>query len=691
MSSPKFKTIRDLKEPLDDVDEHKKIYKKPEEINEYKLMNLTKDEIVIKMLGLYEERCKSAREAYEANNKILQIQENENKRATLKQGFNTIENRYIKCTSINEVLKDSLNQMLRTIISVYGGTGGIIVLDIPQNKYLGAKNDNMKPHTSLFSYWMDDLDYDGLDNLEGYDDIIVRKTGKTFSQNEIKRKYKNKKISSLTVIPIISENTTVGLLVSVNQNINKTDINIICSSMNEIWTTNIKSLISIVIERKRIEETNERLMMESMERNNIILDLEIIIDEIVKDAATKILSMNTMWELILKGVANYMEDKYKAEVFISVTNVDSNLRLRTSKGSHSSKTGETKDMAVMYYVFSKSAEHIRQTKMKNLKTPELKNAEIMATAMNTQKIYYTNDTSHFKLPAGHMKMKNVLLVPIIFQSEPVALLGMANGDFDETVGRIISSVFTTFWSMIVKSTALSYTTNTLNATIPKIIGERMLENPKICDEYNNASVIFMDITDYTKFCDGLEPNHIVEYLNYIYKNIDKLTVDHDIEKIKVVGDCYMAVGGIHNKTGTDINKYTVSEKVYRENLSLQTLGFVESVFKLCKEINEKIDEISLSEELKEKIKKQPLQMRAGVSLGKITAGVFGEEKIQYDVFGSEVNLASRLESTGLPGKIHVSPRVYESIFNVTKYATKKREEEINIKGFGKMKTYFIDV
>jgi len=285
-------------------------------------------------------------------------------------------------------------------------------------------------------------------------------------------------------------------------------------------------------------------------------------------------------------------------------------------------------------------------------------------------------------------MKNVLLIPIVFRTEPVALLGMSNGDFDETVGRIISSVFTTFWSMIVKSTSLSHTTNTLNAAIPKKIAERMKTTHKICDEYNNATIVFIDIVDYTKFCDGLDSLDIVEYLNYIYKRIDKLTIDHDVEKIKVIGDCYMAVGGIHNKMGQGINEYGVEEKSYRQNLALQTICFVESVLQLCKDINTKVDELELNEEIKGRLRKFPLQVRAGVSLGKITAGVFGDEKLQYDVFGSEVNLASRLESTGVPGKIHISEALHNEL-RVTKYVSKEREEKINIKGFGKIATYLI--
>lgn len=669
-----------------------KPFETPRSLQEKKFSNMEQNELQIRIVSLQNDLCKSYNKINDLNMEISNFQNNENKKNMLKKRFGTIEARYTNCDNINNVIKDTSLQIISVLTEIYKGVGGIIILDIPQNSNLGATNNHEINYIKLFSNWTNNIEQDMIDSIEilsNYDDIVIQKKYKIYGSEDIKNMDMDIDIDNMTVLSIISDSTTVALAFIINSNIVNEDLEILHLCLTEIWSTNVKSLIDTVIEKNRKIETNNRLTLESNERNMTILDLEIIIDEIVEKNALSRSNQTYMWEQILSGVANYFDTKYQAEIFIAVTNAKSNLRARTKSGSHTSSNTDGNEITkTLYYIFSTSAQHVKNTKMKNLNAPEIKKSTIMKSLIKSKNPYYTNDTSHFNLPKDHMIMKNALLVPIIFQDEVVAILGMSNGIFDETTGRILSSVFTTFWSMIVKATNFSHTQHTLNAAIPKEIAIRMKGNENICDVYENATVVFLDIVGYTKFCDGMNPKRIVEYLNLIYKKIDDIVYDYDLEKIKVIGDCYMVVGGIHDKSGHSINKDRHASFRYDSDLILKTINFSKKVLDMCSDINKNLDSIDLHNDIKNKLKWQKLQMRIGLSNGILTAGVFGQEKIQYDVFGDTVNLASRLESTGVPEKIQICEKTYNLIKD-SSLNIEKRENKVYLKGLGDCDTYLI--
>lgn len=176
-----------------------------------------------------------------------------------------------------------------------------------------------------------------------------------------------------------------------------------------------------------------------------------------------------------------------------------------------------------------------------------------------------------------------------------------------------------FWS--------KYCTDYLLKTIlPDSIAYRLNEgeNP-IFDRYEMVTVLFADIKDFTKLAANVAEKELVVFLNYVFLGFDELVHKYELEKIKTIGDAYMVVGGIPIAN----SEHAVSIA----RLALEMLDFSRTIIKPDGE---------------------PLEIRIGIHSGPIVAGVIGEKKISYDLWGDTVNLASRMESLGEEDKIQVS-------------------------------------
>ena len=198
--------------------------------------------------------------------------------------------------------------------------------------------------------------------------------------------------------------------------------------------------------------------------------------------------------------------------------------------------------------------------------------------------------------------------------------------------------------------------------LPKQIAEELTERPGeiIAKKYMNASVLFADIVGFTKLSDGLSAEEIVVILNTLFSRFDMQTGSSGVEKIKTIGDSYMAAAGVTGDSSEDCSRKMV-------DLALKFFG--------------ELEEFNSESPIK-------LRMRVGINTGNLIAGVIGKTKFIYDVWGDTVNVASRMESTGQPGKIHVTESVYADTRNFFKYGD---PVQVEVKGKGGMQTYFIDV
>lgn len=199
--------------------------------------------------------------------------------------------------------------------------------------------------------------------------------------------------------------------------------------------------------------------------------------------------------------------------------------------------------------------------------------------------------------------------------------------------------------------------------LPNHVIERIKSHDEvlIVDTIPFASILFADVVGFTKLSQTVAATDLIILLNNVFSHFDVLTMVHNLEKMKTIGDSYMVVGGL---PGTIDNHLEAMA-----DLALDLLKF------------------SHQQELIDLLMKYPdFKIRVGIHCGPAVAGVIGLEKIAYDIWGDTVNTASRMESYGLPEMIHTSKQVYDQLKG--KYIFEKRGL-IDIKGKGMMETYFL--
>ncbi|HEY9645260.1 MAG TPA: adenylate/guanylate cyclase domain-containing protein [Chroococcidiopsis sp.] len=198
--------------------------------------------------------------------------------------------------------------------------------------------------------------------------------------------------------------------------------------------------------------------------------------------------------------------------------------------------------------------------------------------------------------------------------------------------------------------------------LPKSIAERLKAAPMIiADNFTDVTVLFADIVDFTNLSVRLSPIELVTLLNTLFSTFDQLVEQHNLEKIKTIGDSYMVVGGLP----TPRNDHA------------------EAIAEMALDMQAAIANLDLSAVNSDRAH---LTMRIGINTGAVGAGVIGTKKFTYDLWGDTVNVASRMESTGLPGQIQVTSTTYECLKG--KYRFEERGT-INVKGRGEMMTYML--
>jgi adenylate cyclase len=200
----------------------------------------------------------------------------------------------------------------------------------------------------------------------------------------------------------------------------------------------------------------------------------------------------------------------------------------------------------------------------------------------------------------------------------------------------------------------------LNNLLPKEIGNRMKETPDtaIADAVDEAALLFADIVDFTPLSSSLPPDQVVDFLNDIFSDFDRLADKHGLEKIKTIGDAYMACAGVIGRTGNP------------------TRAVAEMALDILDSVKDKKDPLG-----------RQVQIRVGLHCGPAIAGVIGLKKMSFDVWGDTVNTAARMESHGEPGKIQVTDTFRTRLkdgFEFSEVGT------VEIKGKGRMTTYFLD-
>lgn len=203
-----------------------------------------------------------------------------------------------------------------------------------------------------------------------------------------------------------------------------------------------------------------------------------------------------------------------------------------------------------------------------------------------------------------------------------------------------------------KSESLLY--NILPREIAAILREG---NQTIADHFNDASVLFADMVDFTLMSTEMAPVAMVEMLNEIFTYFDGLVEKYDLEKIKTIGDCYMVAAGVPRPRADHAQAIT--------KLALEMLTYIQShQFNASRQVN----------------------FRIGINTGPVMAGVIGRKKFIYDLWGDAVNIASRMESQGSGGTIQITRETYEALKD--EFICEPRGT-VNIKGKGEMEVWMV--
>jgi guanylate cyclase len=200
--------------------------------------------------------------------------------------------------------------------------------------------------------------------------------------------------------------------------------------------------------------------------------------------------------------------------------------------------------------------------------------------------------------------------------------------------------------------------NLLLNILPRSIADKLKAKPEtIADSFSAASILFADVVDFTPMSERVSPVRVVEMLDQLFGHFDTLAERYELEKIKTIGDCYMAAAGIPSPMPD-----------HARTLALLALDMVEAV---------RPDGAMGSLDF---------QLRIGINSGPVVAGVIGRKRFLYDLWGDAVNTAGRMQTESLPGRIQVTRSTYELLKD--EFVLEARGT-IEVRGKGEMETWYL--
>ncbi|MGA7098502.1 MAG: adenylate/guanylate cyclase domain-containing protein [Acidimicrobiia bacterium] len=200
--------------------------------------------------------------------------------------------------------------------------------------------------------------------------------------------------------------------------------------------------------------------------------------------------------------------------------------------------------------------------------------------------------------------------------------------------------------------------NLLLNVLPRSIAEKLKATPQtIADYFTSASILFADVVDFTPMAERVPPVRVVEMLDQLFGHFDSLAEHYEVEKIKTLGDCYMAAAGIPSPRSDHARTLGLMAldmlAAVREQGAVGSLGF---------------------------------ELRIGINSGPVVAGVIGRKRFLYDLWGDAVNTAGRMQTEGTPGRIQITRATYELLKD--EFVCESRGT-VAVKGKGEMETWYL--
>ncbi|MBW4360931.1 tetratricopeptide repeat protein [Flavobacterium sp. NAS39] len=198
--------------------------------------------------------------------------------------------------------------------------------------------------------------------------------------------------------------------------------------------------------------------------------------------------------------------------------------------------------------------------------------------------------------------------------------------------------------------------------LPEETALELKESGKVvAKRFESVTVLFTDFEGFTQYSENLAPENLVESIDYYFSKFDAIIEKFDLEKIKTSGDSYMCAGGLPFETDDHAHKMI--------NAAQEILDFVTESY-----INNPLQQTRF-------------KIRIGINTGPVVAGVVGTKKFAYDIWGDTVNIASRMETNSIPGKINISENTYQFIKD---FFECEYRGEVDVKNRGMMKMYFVN-
>nr|WP_216821332.1 adenylate/guanylate cyclase domain-containing protein [Marinobacterium profundum] len=183
----------------------------------------------------------------------------------------------------------------------------------------------------------------------------------------------------------------------------------------------------------------------------------------------------------------------------------------------------------------------------------------------------------------------------------------------------------------------------------------------IADSFQDVTVLFADIVEFSRFSAGMSPERLVAVLNEIFTDFDSIADNRGLEKIKTIGDAYMAAAGLPVP------------------VPVPAADHVERAAHMALDMQDALARFNVN-------RGYQLQLRIGLNSGAVVAGVIGKRKFIYDLWGDAVNTASRMESHGLPGRVQLTDETRHRLGEAFLF---EERGLIEAKGIGELHTWFL--
>ncbi|HJS27121.1 MAG TPA: adenylate/guanylate cyclase domain-containing protein [Actinomycetota bacterium] len=194
--------------------------------------------------------------------------------------------------------------------------------------------------------------------------------------------------------------------------------------------------------------------------------------------------------------------------------------------------------------------------------------------------------------------------------------------------------------------------------LPRPIAERLkAATQTIADHFDEASILFADVVDFTPLSERLPPTQVVGILDQLFSRFDALVERHGLEKVKTIGDCYMASSGVPDPSPDHARRAALLALDMREAVATSEVAG-----------------------------RSGLELRIGINSGPVVAGVIGTKRFLYDLWGDAVNIASRMESHGTPGEIQITQATHDLLKD--EFVCRPRGT-IPVKGKGEIETWYL--